>query len=299
MRTTVAMSRLRAANPVTEAPAVAPASEMLDRVQAERPAAPSRGAKKPRRFLAGALVAGAVAVGAVLLSLGASGPAPNIAAAAFAATSPEAGVLHAVFETRGASGGRAVFRQEQWIDQATGKERELVTFGSQTTERITGSEFAESWSSEAPDTIYTERRPTSKFAFAFDGLTLSGLNGVALFRQLYRSGRIKLVGRARHAGQSLWRLESNGLGFGKRTRRLVLLLDPHTFLPTVQAIEDISNPKHPRIVSESRLVSYGHLAGRIARNLDVRARHPNARVLPPSSPLFRSGRAAETEHPGP
>jgi hypothetical protein len=272
---------------------------MLDRVKDVSPHARYRGANRPQHFLAGALVAGAVAFGAVLLTLWASGPASNVAAAAYAATSPGGGVLHAVFETRGASGRGAVFRQEQWIDSATGKERELTTIGSQTTERVTSPQFAETWSSGAPSTIYTDRGPTSKVAFAFDGLTVSGLDGVALFRQLYSSRRIKLAGRVRHDGQTLWRLESTRLGFGSPTKRLVMLLDPHTFLPTVQTIEDISNPKHPRVISESRLVAYGHIAGSIAQNLNVRSRHPNARVLPPSSPVFRSGRAAETEHPGP
>lgn len=311
-----AIDRLAAANPVVDLPAVAPVEDALI-IADENPQPPynhvPRHRKAPKRAVAGVLLAAGATVVALLLAAGSTGPGVNVAAAAFAATSPEPGVLHAVFESRIVEGrsGRsgkpgAVFRQEQWIDTTTGQERERDTISEpslnpQMSERASSPALTESWSSTQPGLIYTERaHPLSVFP-AFGDLLLSGINGVSLFRQLYREGKIRVVGHEHHGAQTLWLLESGDLRLGSRRARLVLLVNPHTFLPTVETLEESSNTGAPRILSQSRLVIYSHAAdhGTGAPALTLRAQHPHAHVTIRSGPVFRSGRQAETVPKGP
>jgi hypothetical protein len=63
-------------------------------------------------------------------------------------------VVHAIFVSRGfASDARERFRQEQWVDAATGEEREVDTVGSRTIERLSGRSLTETWSSDQGGTM--------------------------------------------------------------------------------------------------------------------------------------------------
>jgi hypothetical protein len=131
---------------------------------------------------------------------------------------------------------------------------------------------------------------------AFGGISLSGVEGIALFRQLYRRGGMALLGREQQAGRSLWKLESrpfsysNGrkLGVAMHTR-LIVLVDPKTFLPITESQIDIALPGHPAVV-ESNLLSYGRYAGTESegRLFDLASQHPGARVRAVGPPEFRS-----------
>ncbi len=66
----------------------------------------------------------------MVLSSGSSGPGVNVAAAAYAATSPKPGIVEAIFIThieRGIQAG-SIWRQREWDDASMGLRRERVIF---------------------------------------------------------------------------------------------------------------------------------------------------------------------------
>jgi hypothetical protein len=305
-----AMTRLAAANPVLDPPAVEPPErlrrlteddalmpEVGERCDAHLPKGKS--SRMRRRALVAVPICVAASVAGVVLSSGSSGPGVDVAAAAYAATSPRQGIVEAVFVThieRGIQAG-SVLRQREWDDAGMGRRRERVTF----TEVHDGkSNRHVSESASAPgrqETWYRGRLEVSTvprvMAFrdlnprmAFVEGTLDGVEGIALYRALYREGMMRLVGREHREGQSLWKLESrpasyeaNGRRIAIRTR-LVVLVAPKTFLPIVERVIDAALPGHP-VELESNLLSYRRLPPdqRNLKLFDLTAQHPGARVL--------------------
>ncbi len=117
-------------------------------------------------------------------------------------------------------------------------------------------------------------------------ITLEGVEGIALYRTLYRNGLMRLVGRERRDGRSLWKLESRPASYDANGRRvaihtrLVVLVDPKTFLPIVERLIDVVLPGHPTLL-ESDLLSYRRLPSSEGHSklFELTAQHPNARVL--------------------
>ncbi len=306
------MTRLAAANPVLDPPAVESPERLRRLIACPRTGedgAPmpdigerrdgyssmSKGSWMRRRALVVVPICVAASVAGVMLSSGSSGPGVNVAAAAYAATSPQPGIVEAVFVThieRGIQAG-SILLQREWDDAGRGLRRERVTF----TEAHDGKrETHVSESASAPgrrETWYHGRLEVSKVArenalsdlnlrMAFDEVTLDGVEGIALYRALYRRGLMRLVGHERRYGHSLWKLESrpssyggaNGRSIAIRTR-LVVLVAPKTFLPIVERLIYAALPGHPTAL-ESDLLSYRRLpSGQSVTNLlSVAAQHP-------------------------
>ena len=315
------MTRLAAANPVAVAPAVESPERLrrlieddaraLDLDERGRGSNTSRALRKASRLRRRALVAVpvciAVSVAGVLLTSGSSGPGVNVAAAAYAATSPRRGVVEAVFLARVFEGSEAgaSLRQREWIDSSKGLRREQVSttgpYGDRAETHVLESVSAprrwESWSGGRERSVVTRvSLPHDvRMNLAFDGISLTGIEGIGLYRQLYRLGGMKLVGRERHKGRLLWKLESRPIANGRRltvathTRRavltvathtrLVMLADPKTFLPVIERQIDVAQAGHPVIV-ENDLLSYRHYPGGESegRLFDLALQRPSARV---------------------
>jgi hypothetical protein len=244
--------------------------------------------------LVAAVLCVAASVAGVVLTTGPSGPGVNVAAAAYAAISPKLGILEATFITRIERGIQAgsILRQHEWDDISRGLRRERVTF----TEAHDGKrETHVSESASAPgrrETWYRGRLEVSraprvsaprdpKLRMVFGELTLDGVQGISLYRTLYREGLIRLVGRERRNGLSLWKLESRPISYNANGKsvaihtRLVVLVDPKTFLPIVERQINDGLPGHPTVL-ESDLLSYRQLrTGQSTVNLfSVAAQHP-------------------------
>ncbi|MFZ1925056.1 MAG: hypothetical protein WAU42_02830 [Solirubrobacteraceae bacterium] len=305
-----AMTRLAHANPVLDPPVVESPERLRRLIEDDAPmpdlgerrdaySSMSKSSRIRRRALVAVPICVAASVAGVVLSSGSSGPGVNVAAAAYAATSPQQGIVEAVFVThieRGIQAG-SVLRQREWDDAGMGLRRERVTF----TEVHDGKRNTHvSESASAPgrhETWYRGRLEVSTVPrvmaphdlnprMAFVEGTLDGVEGIALYRALYREGMMRLVGREHREGQSLWKLESrptsydaNGRRIAIRTR-LVVLVAPKTFLPIVERVIDAALPGHPTAL-ESNLLSYRHLPSGEGNGklFDLTAQHPRARVL--------------------
>jgi hypothetical protein len=262
------------------------------------PADPRRSHRRLRRgMLAGfPLGVGALATAAVLL-LGSSGPGLNVAAAAYAATAPKQGLveyLSLVHIYRGTHAG-STLRQREWIEASGVRRRELDTItephGRSRSTRVSDWSFAprafERWESgRGSNVVLRVSRPTTPYypdhpGFDIGGITLDGVEGIKLYRLLYRDGQVRAVGRERRDGRLLWKLESHPepRGIDNHTR-LIVLVDPHTFLPVFERQIDIALPGHPAIV-ESELLSYRTVVGTPAGGsvFDLAAQHPGTQVL--------------------
>jgi hypothetical protein len=313
------MARLAAANPVTDPPSVEPPERLRCLIEDDAPethlgAPRRRSSRSRRRALAAVPLAVSASVAGVLLTAGSSGPGVNIAAAAYAAVSPQSGIVEAVFVARILRGSQAggtlrrrgseaggTLRQREWNDAAAGLRREQDTttgpYGDTRESHVLEMAFApgrwEVWSSGAEANVITRTRIHSsrllKFSMAFGGIALNGVEGIELYRQLYRKGWMRLVGHERHEGRSLWKLESRPSGAadanGRRLTvysrtRLVVLVDPETFLPVSERQIDVALPGHPTLV-ESNLIRYRRLSPTASepRLFDLSAQHPGARLL--------------------
>jgi hypothetical protein len=306
------IARLAAANPVTDMPSVE-SPERLRRLIAcprmweDESFAIDLGEGRVRRsrvrrpVFAAVAVAAAASVAAVLLTAGSSGPGVNVAAAAYAATTPPSGVVEAVFLARIFRGSQAggTLRQREWNDASARLRRVQNSttgpYGDTRETHVLEMAFApgrwEVWSSgPEANTITRAQVPTPSpranlalgvsAGFAFGGISLEGVEGIELYRQLYTLGFMRLVGRERHGGRSLWKLESRPAGHTRTDHmRLVVLVDPKTFLPVSERQVDVALPGHPTTV-ESNLISYRRLsAGELdPKLLDLAAQHPGARV---------------------
>ncbi len=350
-----AMARLRAADPVRAIPAVEPPERLRTLIEGDDAAAAAAAAgtrvrrgrpRRTRRLLLGALILVAASGAGLLLGSGSSDPGVNVAAAAYAATSPRSGIVEAVFLARSfrpaatCAGSRwcsaspsspETLRQREWLDGATGQRRELDTIDAphakppfeQASDAVFGPHVTEEWTEPGGSgAVRVKHLPASDLAqrvvriqaqlhraiehIAFAGIALDGVEGIDLFRHLYRMGWMRLVGRVQHGSERLWKLESRPLGRSGetvrarrmvRTRertRLIVLVDPRSFLPVAEMQLDVSDPAHPYLVVESRLVSYRRLATDAAtlRLFDLAAQHPRARVIRSREdlPRFRAAR---------
>jgi hypothetical protein len=302
------MARLAAANPVPQLPEVDSAERLRcliedDLVAIDLDERRQRGTSRSRRsrMLRPALVAvatgAAASVAGVVLTSGSSGPGVNVAAAAYAATSPGPGIVEAVFISRIERGIQAgsVLRQREWDDAGMRLRRERVTFTEVHDEkretRLSESASApgrlETWYHGRLEVSTVPRERASRelnLRLALEG-TLDGVEGTALYRAAYRRGLMRLAGHERRDGLSLWKLESAPIEYDANGRRiaihtrLVVLVDPKTFLPIVERVIDTALPGHPTVL-ESNLLSYRRLrAGEEhAKLFDLAAQHPGARA---------------------
>jgi hypothetical protein len=305
-----AMTRLAAANPVIDPPVVE-SPERLRRLiedgaatlelgeRRDRSSPIGMGSRSPSRALVAIPICLAASVAAIVLSSGSSGPGVNVAAAAYAATSPKPGIVEATFITRIEHGIQAgsTLRQQEWNDAGLGLRRERLTFvevlGQKRETHLSESASApgrrETWSGGRLERSTIVRRKVPRdltIRMAFGGITLEGVEGIALYRTLYRNGLMRLVGRERRDGRSLWKLESRPASYDANGRRvaihtrLVVLVDPKTFLPIVERQIDVALRGHPTLL-ESDLISYRRLAPSEGHGMlfDLAAQHPGARVL--------------------
>jgi hypothetical protein len=229
----------------------------------------------------------------------------NVAAAAYAAISPPSGTVEAVLAVRIFKGSEAggTLRQSEWLDSAKDLRREQdSTIGphgdTHVLESVSAPRRWESWGSGSEANLVTMAKVPgdARMNMAFGGISLTGVEGVALFRQLYRRGGMVLAGREHRQGRSLWKLESrlfsdaNGQKLGVATHtRLIVLVDPKTFLPVTERQIDTALPGHPTVV-ESNLLSYGRYTGTESegRLFDLASQHPSARVRTVGPPKFVS-----------
>lgn len=324
------IARLAAANPVPNPPPVEPAERLRRLIEAEGPPM-SAHARRRRlhgnavRALAVATVALAASFTGLVLSDGSSSPGLNIAAAAYAATSPGSGVLEARFAdyTFAAQGGVVrTSHHREWIDASTGMRRERRTLPGVVIGRRPGRlphsvyelasspDWIETWSSTPSERNVIDR------VRSHAGPTPGGVpqpapskgapSGIATYRRLYRDGTIRLVGRERRDGRLLWKLEGDvGFGFhslpvhgkpfalraspGKLVpiMAVVVLVDPRTYLPVVQRTVLLLPGHRRQVQQESELLSYRHLPGAAASEalLKLSAQHPHARVVTELRPL--------------
>jgi hypothetical protein len=307
------IARLIAANPVPEAPTVEPPERLRCLIEDDSAtlelgehhdgsSSTGRGSRSRRRVLVIAPLCLAASVLGVVLSTGSSGPGVNVAAAAYAATSPQPGIVEAVFVTqieRGIQAG-STLRQREWDDAGMGLRRERMIFneahdGKRQT-RISESASApgrrETWYDGRLEVSTVPRESTEstpsdlKLRMAFGEAILDGVEGIALYRTLYREGLIRLVGRERREGLSLWKLESRPTSYYANGRwvaiqtRLVVLVDPRTFLPIVERQIDVALPGHPAALVSS-LIGYRRLpsSDRRGKLFDLAAQHPSVRAL--------------------
>lgn len=306
-----AIARLAAANPVSDTPALESPERLrrmiedealsigLDEFPRSRPG--TGGSRIRRRALLAVPLCAAASVAGVVLSSGSTGPGVNVAAAAYAATAPQPGIVEAVFFARVFRGSQAggTLRQREWRDAQTGQRRmQDSTTGhygdtreTHTLEMVFAPKRWETWSAggEANTITRVTGYGDMKIAMQFDGIALDGLEAINLYRQLYRLGGMKLVGRERHAGRLLWKLESRPIGhsgadgrvlaIAATHMRLIVLVDPKTFLPVSERQVDVALPGRPTMV-ESNLIGYRHIPGGepASKLFDLAAQHPSARI---------------------
>jgi hypothetical protein len=305
---------LAAANPVPELPAAEPPERLRRLIQAEghavggaRRRSPTGRLMRPLAAVGAAMVAATVGL---VLSNGASNPGVNIAAAAYAATSSGSGMLEARFVDRVfLSGGWVadISHHREWIDASTGMRRERRTLQGLFIGRHPGRQphavyelasspgWIESWDS-APgerNVIHRIRYPAGRIPAgvprpAQGGGAAQTPAGIATYRRLYRDGTIRLVGHERRDGRLLWKLEGD-VAFGFHSfhakpvplMALVVLVDPHTYLPVVQRMINLLPGHRRQVQEESELLGYRRLSSGAASEalLKLSAQHPHAHVV--------------------
>jgi hypothetical protein len=319
------IARLVAANPVPETPTAESPDRLRrlieDDARVFAPGEPSNGSsgrdrRSPmrRRILIAVPLCVAVSVVGVLRTSGSSGPGVNIAAAAYAATSPRSGIVEAVLLTRIFRGSQAggTLRQHEWLDAKAGLRREQDsttgpygdTHETHVLELVSAPGRWESWSAGREANLVSRVKVPGRVRanMAFGGISLTGVEGIEIFRQLYRRGGMVLVGHERHEGRLLWKLESRlfadadgrKLDVASHTR-LIVLVDPKTFLPVNERQIDVALPGHPTVV-ESNLLSYRRYGGgeSMGSLFDLAAQHPSAQV---HTSTFGTPRFVSRRHP--
>ncbi len=279
--------------------------------------APSASPRRPRvrnRALVVVTSIACVSVGVVLLLAGSSGSGSNVLAAVYAATAPKPGIVEAVTLTRtfGGAAHADVARLREWSEASTGRRRGMTSF--------TGSRFRASaaqidvvyklrewelWgnargvkllsqSIDGEPNVVDRIRWSGSFApndehLGFLGGGLVGAEWARLFRTLYSKGQMRVVGRERHAGRLLWKLEASPARAAARARedhtQFVVLVDPHTFLPVYTRLINLALPGHPTEY-ESEQLSYRVLPSTTANEqlFDLAVQHPDARVVTQAGP---------------
>jgi hypothetical protein len=316
------MRRLAAADPVSTPPAIESPERLRCLIEQEGPttrmgrAGEAKRASASRRMLLGSLLAAGVCVTLLLFDGGSPSPGVNVGAEAYAAITPKSGIVEAVFiaHSFGARGGE-ILRQQEWQDAATHRIRELDTLQepgldpSRTRTQITDWSFSprgsEEWGGTLPSSSVRREPipPGTRFQLvvrlqhenrnliqhvAFAGIGMYGIESLDLFRQLYRRGWMRLAGHERGHGRNLWRLESRPVGTRGTSTRLVVLVDPSSFLPVLERQLSLSDPGHPRVVVENELVRYRTIKPGSPSIFDLAAQHPGAPVVvrKPKFPRF-------------
>ena len=307
------LAELAKRNPHPAAPPVPSAADMLAVVEdMEPPSAARRVATVHSRARGVAVVLTAVAAvaGAVWQASVASNGSLDVAAAAYAATSPGARVLEASYEARTyASGRRAeTLVQTVWLDTANSRARELIELSGadskQAIDRVSQPGWITTWSSTDPRVMLRERstlRYDTAASWSVGGLQVPGLGGVQLFRALYAAHKLRLAGR-RDSGP--WRLESEPMKTGGGpVLKLIALVDPHSFLPRTQELVHIGPANQESVLARVRMLTYGTLPSGSVRMFDLAEQHPKAKVRlrHDSSPTFErfSRNRASTDEPSP
>jgi hypothetical protein len=332
-----AIAVLAAANPVPDLPAVEPAERLRRLIEAEdrsaAPGAPRRRTSKASivRAMTAAVAALAAVTAGMLLADGSSAPGVNIAAAAYAATSSGSGVLEARFvEHMLLPGRRAVgshyqrevtFHYREWIDASREMRREqralpaIISRPRHVVDELASSPgWIETWSSTGLNEIHrisyhAIRVPLAIPRLAPGNLAAPAPAGIATFRRLYLERGLEFIGRERWHGRLLWKLESD-VAFVRRSAHaklvpimaLVVLVDPHTYLPVVQRQLELGLRDHLElglpghryartIQTESDLVGYRRLPGSATSEalLKLSAQHPRAHVVTTNRLATRGG----------
>jgi hypothetical protein len=308
------MARLARANPVP-APLAVDAPENLRRlIEDDRAAVADAGAPRRShvrwRVLAGIASIACASVAAVLLLAGSSGSGSNVLAAVYAAAAPKPGVVEAVTLTRtfGGPGHDSVARLHEWSEASTARRRGLTTFtgsrfrsGTAQIDVVYKPQEVELWGNDRgfrllpqrmdrePNIVHRIRwsgafHPNDEHLGFLGGGILVGAEWAQLFRTLYSKGQMRVVGRERHSGRLLWKLEASQARAEARARedhtQFIVLVDPHTFLPVYTRLVNLALPGHPT-VSESELLSYRTLASSITNEklFDLALQHPQAQVV--------------------
>jgi hypothetical protein len=317
-------ARLARANPVPEPPAVDALEGLRhliedddravgayagsDRSGDVRAGSPRR-ARVRARALAGVASIACVSVVVVALLAGSPGSGTNVLAAVYAATAPKPGIVEAVTLTRtfGGPGHGSVARLREWSEASSASRRGMTTF--------TGSRFRSG--TAQVDVVYkprewevwgnahgvrlisqaTDREPNVVHRIRWSGPSqpgdehlgflgggLVGVEWAQLFHTLDSMGQMRVVGRERHAGRLLWKLEASPAQAAARARedhtQFVVLVDPHTFLPVYTRLINLAPPGHPTVY-ESEQLSYRTLPATAANEklFDLALQHPQARVV--------------------
>jgi hypothetical protein len=309
------MARLARANPVPEPPDVDAPTRLRHLIEDDERSS-GAGALAPRRAhvrrraFAGIASTACVSVAAVLLVAGSPGSGSNVLAAVYAAAAPKPGIVEALTLTRtfGGPGHDSVARLREWSEASTARRRGLTTF--------TGSRFRagaaqidvvykprewEVWGNDRgfrllpqstdrePNIVHRIRwsgsfHPDDEHVGFLGGGILVGAEWAQLYRTLYGKGQMRVVGRERHAGRLLWKLEASPARARARARedhtQFIVLVDPHTFLPVYTRLINLALPGHPT-VSESEQLGYRTLASTAANEklFDLALQHPRARVV--------------------
>jgi hypothetical protein len=238
---------LRYLNPVVAeppAPAIAPLLARLDTTvrSFQEPVArehPRRRAPRRRSLALIAGVAGLLAVG-VFVFLGASGRGTqNVLAAAFRASTPGPGVLHALVVSENTVAGQTdTTREELWTAQSPRRLRSIITIGGEVTESaLTTSPLKElRWSASAPQTIQ-QSTPA--------GVLESEQSPVSLLREAYVKGELTVVGQTSLDGRAVWQLSVHpstppATLNGQQLPDPTVLVDANTFVPVENVIDSVS-----------------------------------------------------------
>jgi len=286
-----AIATLVAANPVPELPAVEPVERLY--ALGVRAAAPDRRsrARKVRHGRAAALVAVLAVAAATTVGLAVTGgstslPGVNIAAAAYAATSPGPSIVEVVFVQRFASGNVPPLTIREWLQTSTGRRRvrnELPGSGHfAEVETAIAPGAVENWDSADRSGNVIHREILQRSA-----PVQTPAEGIEQFRRLFKEDALRVVGHERRAGRLLWKLEGI-IGSAKYsanaplvpTTATVVLVDPKTYLPVLQRQINLTVPGR-RVEGEKLLVGFRRLPvdHQSESLLSLRSQHPNARVL--------------------
>jgi hypothetical protein len=273
-------------NPRRDLPMVPAAADMLELVRdlaQPNVGSPRIARTSHRRRALIALLVPVAAVAIWLANLG-SNTSLNVIAAAYAATSPGVGALEMTYEARSHIDGHSqILIQTTWLDSATGRARERVRLsgghGWETVDRVRVRGWNTTWSSGDPGVLVREHstvRYDIGTSWSIGGLQVAGIGGVQLFRSLYRAGRLRLAGRDA-AGN--WTLESTPTGAGGKRVKLVVSVDPHTFIPRSQELITVA-AEHPAVLARARMLTYDELAASsIVSTFDLSFQHPHAKIV--------------------
>lgn len=286
---------LARANPVREPPAVESPERLRQLIEAfgpESPVSRRRTWAAPRvlqAMAATALAGAAVALGLVLTN-SSSSPHLSVVASAYAALSPEDGIIEASFVKRETLRHKLVtIHEREWVDAQTGSQRLQYDVAGALNERALGDGWLEGWVAAGHQHV-VQRIHLS--ILDGRGKPASALDA---YRKLYFDKKIQVVGQVRWHGRLVWKLEGPGSGYQKSPhspfipiQTIVVLVDPSTYLPVVRQEINLLEPGHP-VESETELVDYKRLPVNPENEalLRVYTQHPNARIETVTHPATR------------